>query len=432
MLTQDAQKNILIKTIGVVVAASVLCTPYFAYSQSAAQQTATTATSTAPLVGAMVRDSEIDILKREILQRQSKIKQLQATIDAYKQNIAAKQNEAASLKATLSVLDNHVAELNAEIQQTNEKIKSAQLEIDALELEIAAKDELIAKQKLIVSSLVRAVHASDQKNYLEILLSYRSFAEFYDDLEQTQHVSADLGRALTSIRQAREQQQAKRQQVAARQATYKALQEELDAKKLELQDQTAFKQDLLVQTKASEARYETLLSSQRREYQLTTDEINGFEDKVRKKLSEQNLLSQGAVGELLWPVPSHIINAYFHDATYPFKNVFQHSGIDIKAPHGTAIRAVNSGYVARARRCSVASCYAYVLIVHTETISSLYGHMSQILVNDDQYVNKGDIIGYSGGTPGTVGAGPFVTGPHLHFEVRQNGIPVDPLGYISP
>jgi len=87
--------------------------------------------------------------------------------------------------------------------------------------------------------------------------------------------------------------------------------------------------------------------------------------------------------------------------------------------------------VARAKTCSLASCYAYVLIIHTGNLSTLYGHLSQIYITGDQFVNKGDVVGLSGGRPGTVGAGPFVTGPHLHFEVRSNGIPVDPMGYLE-
>lgn len=409
-----------------LVAVGIFSLPFFAFSDDTATTTPT------PALGAQTQNPEIELLKKEISQRQDKIKQLQQTIDTYKKNISQKQDEAQSLKATLAVLDNHTAQLQAEVEQTQEKIKSAQLEIDALQIEIADKDKQIDKQKLIVSSLVRSVHASDQKNFLEIALSYDSFEEFYDDLEQTQNVSSDLGRALKAIRLAKEQQQAKQDQVAARQATYIALEEELEGKQDELKAQTTFKQDLLVQTKSQEARYETLLQSQKKEYQVTEQEIDGFEDKVRKKLSEENLLSNKAVGSLLWPVPSHIINATFHDASYPFLSVFQHSGIDIKASHGTPVRAVAGGYVARARRCTTASCYAYVLIVHNETLSSLYGHLSQMYVTDDQYVNQGDVIGLSGATPGTVGAGPFVTGPHLHFEIRKDGIPVDPLGYITP
>ena len=93
--------------------------------------------------------------------------------------------------------------------------------------------------------------------------------------------------------------------------------------------------------------------------------------------------------------------------------------------------AAGSGYVGQAKRCAASTCYSYILIVHTSTLSTVYGHMSALNVKIGDFVNRGDVIGLSGGTPGTVGAGPFVTGPHLHFEVRKNGIPTDPLGYLG-
>jgi murein DD-endopeptidase MepM/ murein hydrolase activator NlpD len=102
--------------------------------------------------------------------------------------------------------------------------------------------------------------------------------------------------------------------------------------------------------------------------------------------------------------------------------------MDLAGPQGTAIETAAPGYVARVYK---GQDYGYyVMIIHANGFATLYAHMSRIDVEVDQYVGRGQVIGLTGGRPGTSGAG-FSTGPHLHFEVRLNGIPVNPLAYLD-
>ena len=217
------------------------------------------------------------------------------------------------------------------------------------------------------------------------------------------------------------------------QFAYKRLEDQLEEKKADLEEQKFAKEDLLDQTKESEQRFTTLVGNLKQQYRQIANEIASIEIEVRRKLEEQSKLKNlpgGSAGKLSWPTASRYITSSFHDLSYPYRHVFEHSGLDIRAAHGTALKAAASGYVGRAKHCASSSCYSYVMIIHADGISTVYGHMSSVSVKDNQFVARGDVIGYSGGTPGTVGAGPFVTGPHLHFEVRKNGIPVNPLQYL--
>ncbi|KKQ41186.1 MAG: Peptidase M23 [Candidatus Magasanikbacteria bacterium GW2011_GWA2_37_8] len=372
---------------------------------------------------------DVTTLNKEIAARKEKIKQLEENIAKFQKTVDQKRLEAVSLKNQMSILDNYVAKAETDVQLTTEKVKEIELEIEALNLSIKDKTTIIEKQKIIISKIVQNLHANDQKNYLEIMLTNDSFADFYNQAKYLENVYTDLGRSVKSVRLAKEDLDNKKVQAESRRKTYNDLLTQLENKKQDLTDQQGIKQNLLVQTQSEELRYRTLLATQKQQYQAIEGELRAYEDKVRKKLEQQDKISSGDIS-LSWPTPSHYITASFNDKDYPFRNIFEHNAIDIRAGQGTPIKAAGAGYVARAKRCSLASCYSYVLIVHTDNLSTVYGHLSSINVTEDQFVNRGDVIGYSGGTPGTVGAGPFVTGAHLHFEVRKNGIPVDPMGYL--
>ena len=135
-------------------------------------------------------------------------------------------------------------------------------------------------------------------------------------------------------------------------------------------------------------------------------------------------------GGLIWPTDGHYITTLFHDPDYPFrKSIGEHPAIDIRSSQGSPLYAVADGYVARVK-FDGSRAYSYIMIIHGNGLSTVYGHVSGVSVQTDDYVTQGQIIGKSGGMPGTSGAGAFTTGPHLHFEVRKDGIPVNALDYL--
>jgi murein DD-endopeptidase MepM/ murein hydrolase activator NlpD len=140
--------------------------------------------------------------------------------------------------------------------------------------------------------------------------------------------------------------------------------------------------------------------------------------------------ASGTTNIFSWPIPSRRITAYFRDPSYYATVGAQHDAIDIGTPQGTDVTAPADGYVYYILAPAPGN-YSYLAIKHKDGYVTVYGHLSEIDVEPYQFVHAGDIIAKSGGMPGTPGAGPATTGPHLHFEVWKDKEPVDPLRYLS-
>ena len=124
------------------------------------------------------------------------------------------------------------------------------------------------------------------------------------------------------------------------------------------------------------------------------------------------------VAFLLAPVTGGCVTSVFGEA----RNTSYHKGIDIAKPAGESVKCALDGIVTFAG-------YNYggygnlVIIQHEDNMETYYAHLSDIYVSQGQSINEGDIIG-------AVGSTGYSTGPHLHFELRVGGTPVDPMGYI--
>mgnify|MGYP002639453125 FL=1 len=366
-------------------------------------------------------NQEIWEINQDINERRSEIQELKRQIDIYKKNISAKQRDLYNLSDQVSTLNESIAKINLEIQTTELEVETLELRIENTGLKIQAKEREINDQKEILGETIRQLHREQKKNsVLEILLLNENFSDFMaelDRLESMQNSLVDGVYELKEFKIALEQDKGSLQEEKTEIGTLKGI---LENKKASLDGQKVAKYYLMSVTQGQEAK---------KDQEKINSDIVYMEQIAREKLNRQ--LEQIGIESdgLMWPVPSRIITAYFHDSDYPYRYIFEHNAIDLATPQGTPIRAAESGYVAKVRDGGQEG-YSYIMLIHANKLSTVYGHVNVISVKDDQFVSKGQIIGHSGGAPGTRGAGPFSTGSHLHFEVRINGVPANPLNYL--
>lgn len=153
-------------------------------------------------------------------------------------------------------------------------------------------------------------------------------------------------------------------------------------------------------------------------------EINNSDNSVVNDLSQTEAKLQTYIDSVptLWPTNGRISSEFGYRSDPFNSSEKRHEGIDIAAPEGDSIKAAANGKVTfSGTNGNYGKC---VIINHDKGITTLYGHASSLLVKEGQKVKKGDVIAKVGSTGRS-------TGPHLHFEVRISGTPVDPIEYLD-
>ncbi|MBU1179648.1 peptidoglycan DD-metalloendopeptidase family protein [Patescibacteria group bacterium] len=388
------------------------------------------ATLFAPSVASSASTGEILNLSDEISSNKDKLEKLEENLDYYKKKIDDTRKQSVTLKNQIDLINNHVKKTELEVQ-------SAELKIDQLELEILKiNDEIknakikIELQKELIAYYLREFQRLSGKSQLEILLLHRSFSTFFNELQYLQNLQDNLNASLKSLQDISANLENKQNELKDKREAELQEKNNLEERQATLESQKTAKTFLIGQTFASESKFQALLYEAKKEQEELDREIGRLESEIREKLKQNDLFPYGGSIVLSWPITKNKITAYFHDPDYPYRYVYEHAGIDVRAQQGTTIKAPAPGYVLKVRNQNGWRDYNYVVLVHAGGISTVYIHLSQVYVKPDTYVSRGQVIGLTGGTPRTRGAGYFTTGPHLHFEVRMNGIPVNPLDYL--
>lgn len=363
--------------------------------------------------------ADISDLEREIKARESKLQSINVRIGEYRERLNALSREKQSLQVDLELIENQVALTNLDIEAMGAQIEAKTLMIDLLNSRILESQSEIEKRSVLMSSLIYDLHMNDRVSLIEVLFSSDSLNDLLTGVEYLEELSGMLSNALDesiALREQIEEQKQNEELVLNQLAT---LEDDLESKLLILDRQKNAASFLLAQTQNSESEYSALLREIQSERSLIDSQLKSLQTDLENRLREERGEPRDSM--FIEPLANYRVTATFMDPTYPFRHLFEHSGMDMAAPTGTPVMATEEGIVAWNR---VGRSYGnYVMVIHENGYASLYAHLSGFAANVNQFVARGDVIGYVGSTG-------FSTGPHLHFEIRKDGIPVDPARYI--
>lgn len=372
--------------------------------------------------------SDVDQLDKQIKDKRNRVQELQSLIQKYQTRIDDQEKQQSTLENEVLILDTRITAKQLAIEQAKEELEAIRLEILSLEANIAAQSDRMVRQKQLSGELIRRIDRAERIPMHEILLTQPSLSAFFDRLEENRRLESDLSEALQKVKSIKQELEANKTQRDKKRLALEDQKKRLKKEELTLEAERNFKSSLAAETKNKQSEFERVLYELQRQQQGTADDISQLENKLKDKLdSIDEALARGDV-LLNWPVdPSRGITATFHDPTYPFRHLFEHPGTDVRAAVGTSIKSAAGGYVAWNKKGRMYG--NYTMVVHPGNMATVYAHLSKFTAKPDSYIERGDEVGLSGGRPGDPGAG-LSTGPHLHFEVRKNGIPVNPENYL--
>lgn len=379
-------------------------------------------------VDAAPTEKELSELESEINARKNQIESISKQMDEYRKQINDLSSRTAGLINDIAFIENQIAIAELDVELTQVEIESRQLELQLLEEKIRQETQDIEDQRTLIKDLLFELNKNGDVEIIEVLFSSRSVGDMFDEISKLESLNTTLNDTLNATKLTRQKLEGNRNDQEQQLDQVVELENDLQLRIAAMERSRSAKDILVAETQASESEYRTLLSELRSEQQGITSQVSALQKELQEKISEQNQNSDtpnepptSSPASMVNPLPSGILTARFHDPTYPFRNLFEHSGMDLAAPMGTPIVAAGDGIVAWTK---VGQSYGnYTMIIHQNGFATLYAHQSAFNVTADQYVEKGQVIGFVGSTG-------FSTGPHLHFELRSNGIPVNPASYI--
>ena len=357
--------------------------------------------------------NQLSNIQQQMTNEANKKSEAEKTIGTVYEQLHAIQIELDTATAELKQVQADRIQLDKDITKTEAELKAAQARLQS-------REKVFYKR-------VRDIYINGRLSYLDVVVGSKDFSDFANRMEMLKRILQSDMDLINTIKTEREEI-----------ASKKAKLEEDRAKVLELEKVAQEKQNLINQKKAERQAVLERAMNDRDTAERAYNELMASSASITAMLQQRAAeraaaaaaaASQGGggatwvqgTGQLAAPVVAPITSDFGWRIHPIYGTRRLHAGTDFGVDEGTPVHAADGGVVVEA---GWVSGYGYTVIIdHGNGMSTLYAHNSDVAVSPGQTVSKGQVVSYSGNTGGS-------TGPHLHFEVRINGEPTDPMGYL--
>ena len=332
----------------------------------------------------------------------------------------AKTNEAS---AKVENVSERLRQIQEELRVATAEYKEVKGQLDSVEDKISDNTELLQKTEADLKvknkklqQRVRDIYINGQISYVDVLFGAKDFADLMTRMDVLKRIIKHDYDLIMKVKEEKATVENTRAQLEKDKAEAEVLVADAQAKKAKVEDKESEQQVLLDQAiydrDTSERMYEEIMAA--------SQEVANMIRRSQMSSAGYSGAPAGA-GGMIWPI-SGPITSEFGWRTHPIFGTSRfHSGLDIGGDYGMPIYAAASGTVIYA---GWISGYGNAVIIdHGGGVTTLYGHNDSLNVSEGENVAQGQVIAMCGSTGNS-------TGPHCHFEVRENGEPVSPYGYL--
>lgn len=377
-------------------------------------------------------ENKLDDAARKEEQARRKVERLEARSNTLSGRVQVLDAEAARIQAEVNALDAKLDKLNSNIAEVQADLTAAQQRLNVLAAELKQVMLKLERRTDLFTGRAVAAYMAGPTSHLEGLLSATTFNEVVDRTSYYESALDADSQIVEDIRILRAETEIKRDKVIEEEERIAAQKMKLEADRAEIAQVRQERDAVLDAQRVKVAEKESILNSvnsKKAQYERVVAALEADQSRIEALLQARLAASSGSTGplptgggQLLWPTAGPLTSPYGYRTHPIFGDSRLHTGIDIGAPYGATVIASDAGVVAYV---GVMSGYGNVVVVdHGGGLATTYNHLSAFSVSSGQQVGRGVPVG-------NVGCSGYCTGPHLHFEVRVNGSPVDPMPYLQ-